>query len=246
MRLGLIGCGAIGSLRAEAIARLGGFRLIHLFRQYDNVIPLLQTMEQLKGYPIKKFINFSTILIYGEKRMTLPVSEHAPIDPNKNRYVLSKYLAEEACKFYARWVPIITVRLSNLYGPTPLGRFDLTHLLIRQLLVHGKAEVWSTKPERDFIYVEDAAEAIAELLDADYAGTLNLGTGTMTPVRRIVDILQDVSGCPINDLARPVQGPMQFRCDTTTMEKLISWRARYSVEQGVTRTYDLMKSWNLA
>lgn len=149
-----------------------------------HVIPLLQTMEQLKGYPIKKFINFSTILIYDEKRMTLPVSEHAPIDPYKNRYVLSKYLAEEACKFYARWVRIITVRLSNLYGPTPLGRFDLTHLLIRQLLVHGKAEVWSTKPERDFIYVEDAAEAIVELLDADYAGTLNLGTGTMTPVRR--------------------------------------------------------------
>ena len=211
-----------------------------------HVVPLLQTMEQLKGHPIKKFIIFSTILIYYEKRITLPVSEHGPIDPYKNRYVLSKYLAEEACKFYAQWVPIINVRLSNIYGPTPLKRFDLIHLLIHQLLSEGKGEVRSTKPERDFIYVEDAAEAVLQLLDSDYTGTLNLGTGTMTPVRRVVDLLSEISGCRIVDLERPVSGPMQFRCDQTTLERLIEWRPAYSIEDGVRRTYELMKGWKVA
>lgn len=211
-----------------------------------HVVPLLQTLEQLKGHPIKKFINFSTILIYDEKRIKLPVSEQAPIDPYKNRYVLSKYLAEEACKFYARWVPIINVRLSNIYGPTPLKRFDLIHLLIHQLLSEGKGEVWSTKPERDFIYVEDAAEAVLQLLDSDYTGTLNLGTGTITPVRRVVDVLSEISGCPILDLERPVSGPMQFRCDQTTLERLIEWRPRVPIQAGVRRTYELMKGWKVA
>jgi nucleoside-diphosphate-sugar epimerase len=208
-----------------------------------HVFPLLQAMEQLKHYPIRKFIHFSTILMYDERRIALPVSEHGPIDPYKNRYTLSKYLGEEACKFYAKWIPIINVRLSNIYGPTRLKRFDLIHLLIHQLLDHGKAQVFNTTPERDFIHVEDAAQAVVELLDTDYTGTLILGTGTMTPVRHIVDVLERISGGEITDLNRPVQGPMKFRCDMTTVQRLIDWRPSYSVEAGVTDTYERMKAW---
>nr|MDQ3041755.1 NAD(P)-dependent oxidoreductase [Acidobacteriota bacterium] len=124
-----------------------------------HLMPLVHTLEQIKDRPIKKFINFSTVLIYDEHKITLPVSEHSPIDPYKNRYTISKYLGEEVCKFYEQWVPIITVRLSNIYGPTPLKRFDLIHLLCHQLLDNGKGQVWTTKPSRDFIYIEDAAHA---------------------------------------------------------------------------------------
>jgi len=208
-----------------------------------HVVPFLRTMEQLKHFPIRKLIHFSTILIYDEKRISLPVSENAPINPYKNRYVLSKYMAEEACKFYQRWVPIINVRLSNIYGPTPLQRFDLIHVLIRRLLSEGKAQVWSTKPERDFIYVEDAAHAIVQLLESDYMGTLNLGTGTMTPVKAVVDCLREITSCYIEDLDQPVNGPMEFVCDTTMMEKLIPWRPATAVPDGVRKTYDQMKSW---
>ena len=208
-----------------------------------HLIPLIQTMEQLKHYPIKKFIHFSTVLIYDEKKVTLPVSEHSPIDPYKNRYTMSKYLGEELCKFYAKWLSIINIRMSNIYGPTPLERFDLIHKLIPELIDTGKGQVWSTKPSRDFIYVEDAAHAIVKLLETDYEGTLNLGTGTMTSVRRIVDILEEISGCPITDLDQPVSGPMEFRCDMTTMNKLIDWKPRYSTEEGVRRTYEVIKSW---
>ena len=208
-----------------------------------HLIPLVQTLEQLKSYPIKKFIHFSTVVLYDENQLTLPVSENAPVNPYKNRYVLSKYMAEEACKFYGQWLPIITVRLSNMFGPTHLYRFDLIHLLIRQLLDNGKAEVANTKPERDFIYVEDAANAIIKLIETDYTGTLNLGTGTQTSVREVVDTLEEISGCPITDLDQPVSGPMRFQCDMTTLNKLIDWKPQYSTEEGVRRTFELMKSW---
>jgi UDP-glucose 4-epimerase len=211
-----------------------------------HVIPFIRVMEQLKRYPIEKFIHFSTTLLYDETRVTLPVSEHAPINPYKNRYVLSKYLSEEAAKFYARWVPIINVRFCNLYGPTPLERFDLIHKLCHQLLDTGRGQVWSTKPSRDFIYVEDAAEAILQLLDADYTGTLNLGTGEMTRVQRVVEILETVSGCPIADLGHEVAGPMRFQCDMSTMNRLIPWRPRVSIEDGIRQTWDQMKAWKQA
>ncbi len=208
-----------------------------------HLMPLVHTLEQIKNRPIKKFINFSTVLIYDELKITLPVSEHSPIDPYKNRYTISKYLGEEVCKFYEQWVPIITVRLSNIYGPTPLKRFDLIHLLCHQLLDSGQGQVWSTKPERDFIYVEDAAHAIVKLLETDYTGNLILGTGTQTAVGEIVKTLQEVSGCPIKDLDQPVSGPMKFRCDMTTINSIIDWKPRYSTREGVEKTYKLMKSW---
>jgi len=208
-----------------------------------HVTPLVQAMEQLKEYPIRKLIHFSTILLYDRERLTLPVDENAPIDPYRTRYVLSKYMAEEACRFYSAWLPIINVRLSNIYGPTRLQRFDLVHVLIRQLLEKGAGSVWTTKPERDFIYVEDAAHAVVKLLDSDYCGTLNLGTGTMTPVRAIVELLKEMSGCPIEDQARDVNGPMQFRCDMRTLNSIIDWQPRYSTEEGVRRTFELMSEW---
>jgi nucleoside-diphosphate-sugar epimerase len=208
-----------------------------------HVIPFLQTMEQLKQRPIKKLIQFSTSLVYDQNRISLPVAEDAPIDPYVNRYVLSKYLAEEAAKFYEQWVPIITVRMGNLYGPTPLKRYDLIHVLTHQLLDEGKGEVWSTKPARDFIYVEDAARAIVQLLDTDHTGIVNLGSGTMTPVRTIVDLLEQLSGAPVTDLGQPVSGPMEFRYDLTLLHSLIDWQPEYSIEDGVKRTFELMSSW---
>lgn len=212
---------------------------------YDyHVGPFLQTMEQIKDRPIRKLMHFSTILMYDQERLTLPVSESAPIDPYKNRYVLSKYLAEEACRFYARWVPIINVRMSNLYGPTPLERYDLIHVLIRQLLREGRGEVWSTRPERDFIYVEDAAEAIVRLLETNYAGTLNLGTGRMTSVGEVVALLEDLSGCPIAVRDVPVQGPMRFQVDTNLLRRLTGWLPGTTVAEGVRETYEKMRAWH--
>lgn len=208
-----------------------------------HVTPLVKAMEQLKHYPIRKLIHFSTILLYDRERISLPVDENGPIDPYRTRYVLSKFMAEEACKFYSAWMPIINVRLSNIFGPTRLERFDLVHVLIRELLEKGRASVWTTKPERDFIYVEDAAHAIVKLLDTDYQGTLNLGTGTSTPVGEIVQLLRELSGCPIEDEGREVNGPMRFQCDMRTLNSLIDWEPRYSTAQGVTRTYELMAEW---
>jgi nucleoside-diphosphate-sugar epimerase len=182
------------------------------------------------------------VLLYDERRITLPVGEQAPIDPYRNRYVLSKYLAEEACKFFAAWVPIVNVRMSNLYGPTPLERYDLVHTVVRKLLAEGRAQVWTTRPARDFIYVEDAAGAIAALAQSDFTGTVNLGTGTMTTVRRVVDLLEEVSGCPIEDLDRQVTGPEQFCCDTTLLHETVEWRPRFDIEQGVRETYRVMES----
>jgi UDP-glucose 4-epimerase len=211
-----------------------------------HVVPFLRTMEQIKGRAIEKLVHFSSILVYDETRLPHPVGEDAPIDPYRNRYVFSKYLAEEACRFYGRWVPIVNARFCNLYGPTPLERYDLIHVTCRKLVREGRAEVWSASPERDFIYVDDAADAIIALLFADHAGTVNLGTGTMTSVGRIVEILRELSGCPITVLDRPVSGPMRFCSDPTLLFRITGWRPKVSIEEGVRRCFEAARAWHAA
>jgi nucleoside-diphosphate-sugar epimerase len=208
-----------------------------------HVNPLIHTLEQLKHRQIVKFIHFSSMLVYDPARITLPVSEDAPIDPYRNRYVLSKYLAEEVSKFYEQWMPIITCRFCNLYGPTPLERHDLAHVVSRRLLAEGRATIWNGEPQRDFIYVTDAVEAILKLLDSPFNGLVNLGTGTMTSVRRVVEILRDVSGLPIEIGSKPVDGPMRFRADITRLQSAIDWQPRVSIEEGVRQTWEKTKEW---
>lgn len=208
-----------------------------------HVTPLIQTLEQLKHRPIEKFVHFSSVLVYDPERITLPVSEDAPIDPYRNRYVLSKYLAEEVSKFYERWMPIVTCRFCNLYGPTPLERHDLIHVTARKLVAEGEAEIWNGTPSRDFIYVTDAADAILKLVASDFAGLVNLGTGIETSVRHAMDVLSEVSGCPIRIGNRPVDGPMRFRADTRRLESEIDWEPRVSIEDGVREVWEKSKLW---
>jgi UDP-glucuronate 4-epimerase len=138
-------------------------------------------------------------------------------------------------------VPILTLRLSNMFGPSPPPRYDLIHRVCSQLLDKGCATIRSRKPERDFVYVEDVVQAVGKLLDADFAGMLNLGSGTMTPVGRVMDILSEISGCGIRCLDEPVDGPLRFQCDMTALHRVIDWTPR-PLEDSLRSTFLRMKT----
>lgn len=208
-----------------------------------NVLPLKKILFYLQKRNIKKFMCFTTILLYDVNKMKVPVDESQPIDPYINDYVFSKYLSEELVKYYSPKIPSIIVRFSNIYGPTRLKRPDLVPTLIQQALSPNEVTVWNTKPVRDFLYTPDAADAIVKLLDTDYTGPVNLGTGQSVSVGKIVKIIEQVSGKQVRDLDKPVSGPMQFVCDISLVKKLIGWVPKHTIEEGLRNTYEIMKGY---
>jgi len=204
-----------------------------------HVVPLYRVLEQIKDRPLRKFVAFSSVLVYDDE-VPLPVDHDSPIDPYKTRYAMSKWMGEELIRFYSRWVPSITVRMANLYGPTPLRRYDLIHVKCRELCESGRARVWSERPSRDFVYVTDAARAIGRLAACAHTGTVVLGSGTMTPVKTVVGALREVSGLPIEVLDRPVSGPMRFEVDTTRLRAWTGWEPEVGIEEGVRRCWEEM------
>lgn len=208
-----------------------------------NVTPLKKALTYFQKRKLKKFVAFTTMLLYDVNKMTLPCDETQPINPFINDYVFSKYLAEEVTKFYKDKVPIINVRLSNIYGPTKLERPDVVPQLMHGVLKSDNPSVWTTKPFRDFVYAEDASDAILKLLDTDYTGPVNVGSGQMNSVGRIVDILSNISGKQIKVLDKPATGPMKYVQDITLLKRLTNWQPAHTLEEGLTETYNTMKRW---
>lgn len=208
-----------------------------------NVYPLKKALAYFSKRKLNKFICFTTILLYDMNKMTLPVSEDQTIYPYLNEYVFSKFLSEKVVEFYADRVPTIIIRCSNIYGPTKLVRPDLVPTLIQKILSPNEASVWSKKPVRDFIYLEDAAEAIMLLMDTLHTGPINLGTGTSSSIGHIADILKNCSGKETVDLDMKVYGPMNFCCDMSLLNRITGWKPKYTIEKGIEKTYLRMQEW---
>jgi len=210
-----------------------------------NVYPLKKALSYFSGRQINKFVCFTTILLYDALVSTKSVNELHPTNPYINDYVFSKHLSEEIVEFYSDRVPSIVVRCSNIYGPTKLVRPDLIPTLIQDVINKDEVSVWSKKPQRDFIYLEDAADAIMSLLHSPYTGKVNLGTGKTTSVGDICKTLEKLSGKQIKDLDIEVTGPMHFCCDITRINEWTGWKPKHTIEEGLEKTYLRMRDWKL-
>ena len=209
-----------------------------------NVYPLQKILKYLSNRKLKKFICFTSMLLYDQNKLQNPVDEKQIINPYTNDYIFSKFLSEEIVRYYEKKVPSIIVRLSNIYGYTKLIRPDLVPTLMQNVLNKDEATIWNDKPKRDFIFTEDAADAILKLINTNYTGIINLGTGEMNSIKTITNEVKKLSGKNIISLDKPVSGPMELSVDTTLIKELIDWSPKFSLEQGLKKTYDIMKGYH--
>jgi nucleoside-diphosphate-sugar epimerase len=97
------------------------------------------------------------------------------------------------------------------------------------------------KPKRDFIFTTDAASAIVKLLDTDYTGNVNLGSGTMSSIEDIANIIEGISGKKITSLNKNVDGVMEFVADVSLLKELTGWSPEHTLKEGFIKTYNTMK-----
>jgi GDP-L-fucose synthase len=133
---------------------------------------------------------------------------------------------------------------ANLYGPGDHFHPTNAHVipdLIRKMS-EGRDEVvlWGDgSPTREFLYVEDAAEAIA-LAGERYDGPepVNLGTGVETSIRDTAELVADVvgfDGAIVWDTSMP-NGQPRRSLDASKARELFGWEARTQLREGIERT----------
>ena len=207
-----------------------------------NFNPMIKIMEYLKNKKIKKFICFTTILLY-KKKSNRRVSEKDEINPYENNYIFSKHLLEEVVNFYKNKIPSIIVRLSNIYGYSKLIRPDLVPTLMQKVFKKKKIYVWSDKPIRDFIFAEDAADAVVKLLNSRFTGVINVGSGKSNSVKNLIGIISKYSNKKIETLNKKVTGPYKFLININLLKKITKWVPKYTLEKGLYKTFNIMKNY---
>jgi len=210
-----------------------------------NVLALSRFLWYLKdsNRHVNKIINFTTMLQYDTKKMILPCDESQPRNPSVNNYVLSKYMSELITEQHRDKYSIIDVRISNVYGPTRLMRPDIVPSVIWSLIAGQDTSVWTKKPKRDFIFVDDAVDAVMKLLDTSFSGPVNLGSGISSSVGDICSKLESLTGVNISDQEMSVPGHMEFVQDINLIKSIINWTPKKSLNEGLEITFHKMNQY---
>ena len=209
-----------------------------------NVLPLQSALEYFSKRKIKKFISFTGALLYDQSKIKIPCKENSPIFPYKNNYIFSKFIAEQITEHYSALVPSINIRLSNIYGPSMLSRPDVIISIFNNILNNNKnIKVYTFKPERDFIHIDDVAVAIVKLLKSKFTGSINLGSGKKFSIKKVCEIIEKITKRKISSENIKVDGPYKYQHDISLLKKTIKWKPTITLEKGLRLTWNQMLNW---
>jgi dTDP-glucose 4,6-dehydratase len=201
-------------------------------------------LDAIRETPVERFLLVSSSEVYGTAEYA-PMDEEHPLNP-RSPYAATKAGGDRLA--YSYWVtyglPIVVVRPFNNYGPRQhpekvVPRFVTQALTGEPLTVHGDGHA-----SRDWLYVDDDAEAIEVLIEAplgDIAGeVVNVATGVDISVRDIAHLVLDAVGSDagvVHTEERPGQVDRHIG-STDKLERLTGWRPRTTFEEGLERTVD--------
>lgn len=207
-----------------------------------NVNGTLNVLEFCKSN--KTRIIFCSAFIYGANNKN-PIAENAPIHPN-NPYALSKKMAEDLCLFYQETFSIQTkiIRPFNVYGPGQREEF-LIPMLLQQIKSGNEIRVKDLFPKRDYIYVDDLAQAFLAALKFEANGIYNIGSGKSTSVEELISIAQKalITTLPVfsEERIRPNEISDTI-ADISRAKNELKWTPLISLEQGILNSYNSFQS----
>ena len=220
---------------------------------YDNLMIEANLIHGAFESQVSKLLFLGSTCIY-PKLAPQPLKEEyllsGPLEPTNEWYAVAKIAGIKLCQAYRRQhgCHFIAAMPTNLYGEH--DNFDLQSSHVLPALLHKfhdakvarapTVTVWgSGKPLREFLHVDDCAEACVFLMDHyDEAEIVNVGVGHDLSILDLAHLIQRIVGFEgelIFDSSKQDGTPRKL-VDTTKINKL-GWRAQISLEEGITRTY---------
>lgn len=213
----------------------------------DNVLIQTNLIQTAHESGVQKLLFLGSCCIY-PKDAAQPIKEEAlltgELEPTNEAYALAKisgikmvqsYRAQYGCDF-------ISMMPCNLYGPG--DRFDLENSHVIPALImkaqNGDYKVWgSGKPKREFLYVDDLADALVfALKHYSHERPLNIGSGEEVSIQDLAAMIADIAGYKGKitfDDTKP-DGVMRKIMDSSRINKY-GWKPRTDLRLGLQKTY---------
>lgn len=234
---------------------------------YDNLMIAANVIHQSHDAGIERLLFLGSSCIY-PRDAAQPLKETAlltgPLEPTNEPYAIAKIAGIKLCESYNRQygTDYRAIMPTNLYGPGdnfhPRNAHVLPALINR---FHAAAQtgddtvtVWgSGRPRREFLHVDDLAEAALFIMGLDkerYAATtspmqshINVGTGNDITIADLATMVAEVTGFTGNitfDSSKPDGTPRKL-LDVQTLADL-GWRAEITLRKGITSTYQWLNA----
>lgn len=219
-----------------------------------NLAIALNTIRAAYKSGVKRLLFLGSTCIY-PRMAPQPIPESAlltsELEKTNEAYAIAKIAGLKLCEFYRKQYGVCyhSAMPTNLYGPGDNYHEKNSHVLpalIRRFYEakkSGAKEVvlWGTgKPLREFLHVDDLADACVCLLELNNPPDLvNLGSGEEVSIRELAEIVADAVGFEgeiIQDTSKPDGTPRKL-CDTTLLRSL-GWKPRYDIVKGVHQTLE--------
>ncbi|WP_166786782.1 NAD-dependent epimerase/dehydratase family protein [Jeotgalibacillus salarius] len=211
----------------------------------SNVLGLANILQLSHKHGVKKVFFASSAAVYGLNEQ-IPLQESETCDPIST-YGMNKHVGEMYCN---KWGSIydldtVTFRFSNVYGPRQgmTGEGGVVSKFIIQALQHEPLTVFGDGEQtRDFIYVEDVAEAILKAMESPVTGIYNLSANTQTSVNNLIDELNKYSD--LEDVVYTDEAPGDIkhsRLDNTRVKKDLDWVPLNTFGEGFEKTFEWFK-----
>lgn len=239
-----------------AAARVGGI-YANVTQQteflYQNLMIAANGIRAAADYGVEKLLFLGSSCIYPRQAPQPMKEEHlltGALEPSNEGYAIAKIAGLKLCEYYNRHhgKRFISAMPTNLYGPNdnfhPLYSHVIPGMMRRfhtaKISGAGEVVVWgSGAPRREFLYVDDLADALYLLMQAyEEPQTINVGMGEDLAIAELAEIMKRVTGFPGKitfDRSKPDGSPRKL-LDTSRINNL-GWRPQHSLPEGLELTY---------
>ncbi|MFT3928221.1 MAG: GDP-L-fucose synthase [Myxococcales bacterium] len=219
----------------------------------ENLHIQCNVIEGCHKYGVKKLMFLGSTCIY-PKHAPQPLKEEylltGPLEPTNDAYAVAKIAGITMVNAYRRQYGLhgISVMPTNLYGPGDNFAPENSHVLPALIRRFHEAKqqrvpavtVWgSGTPRREFLYVDDLADACLFLMESyDKPEIVNIGVGDDISIRELAELVRDVVGYQgelVFDTSKPDGTPRKL-VDVGRLNGL-GWRAKTGLREGLERTY---------
>ena len=241
-----------------AAAKVGGIQANNLLRAdfiYQNLMIEANLIHGAHVNGVQRLMLLGSSCIY-PRGCPQPIREDylltGPLEPTNEPYAIAKIAGIKLCESYNRQYErqYICAMPTNLYGPN--DNYDLASSHVLPALIRKAHEarercdaeyvVWgSGTPRREFLYVDDLADACVHLMEQGYDGPLvNVGTGEDVTIRELAETVMAVvgfSGRIVFDSSKPDGTPRKL-LDVSRLAAL-GWQAKVGLKDGIRMAYQM-------
>jgi GDP-L-fucose synthase len=245
-----------------AAAKVGGIHANNTLRAqfiYENLQIQNNIIHSAYESGVKKLLFLGSSCIY-PRNAPQPLKEEylltSELEPTNEPYVIAKIAGIKMCESYYRQYncQFFSLMPTNAYGPNDNYDLETSHVLpalmrkIHEAKLGGekKVTVWgSGKPTREFVHVDDIADACAFIMGLDFGDLyeqglshINVGTGSEISIEGLINLLSEIIGYKGNikyDKSMP-DGMLRKVLDVSRINRL-GWEHKVDLEDGLAMTY---------